>query len=204
MARVPVHGQPDPDFWGPEPLQTEQEEDLQRPHGSGVRLSGGLLPRHEVIMSACEICSWCDCRRLSCRACTCKQPADTISLYLLLDLSPFLPVMWCLETRTESWTSGTGRPPNFTTGSRLTTRCASAPCGIHTRPPRSSPAAGTDRSNSGTRPVAWRVGEGLRRCGNGVWPELVVPKVKKAKSPGGLVSSPAVRGCLWFWGGSSK
>lgn len=154
MAGVPVHGQPDPDFWGPEPLQTEQEEDLQRPHGSRVRLSGGLLPRHEVIMSACEICSWCDCRRLSCRACTCKQPPDTISLYLPLDLSPFLPVMWCLETRTESWTSGTGRPPNFTTGSRLTTRCASAPCGIHTRPPRSSPAAGTDRSNSGTRPVA--------------------------------------------------
>ena len=33
------------------------------------------------------------------------------------------------------------------------TRCASAPCGIHMKPPRSSPAAGTDKSNSGTRSV---------------------------------------------------
>lgn len=48
MAGLPVHGQPDPDLWRPEPLQTEQEEDLQRSHGGGLRLPGGLLPRHEV------------------------------------------------------------------------------------------------------------------------------------------------------------
>lgn len=154
MAGVPVYGQPDPDFWGPEPLQTEQEENLQRSHGSRVRLSGGFLPRHEVINTVRKICSWCYYKRLSCWVCTCKQPPDTIRVYLPLNIPFFLPAMWCLETQTESWTSGTGRPPNFTTGSRLMTRCASAPCGIHTRPPRSSPAAGTDRSNSGTRPVA--------------------------------------------------
>lgn len=55
MAGVPVDGQPDPDLRGPEPLQAEQEENLQRSHGSGVRLPGGLLPRHEVIIAAWRI-----------------------------------------------------------------------------------------------------------------------------------------------------
>ena len=52
MAGVPVHGQPDPDLWRPEPLPPEQEEDLQGPHGGRLRLPGGLLPRHEVRLTA--------------------------------------------------------------------------------------------------------------------------------------------------------
>lgn len=48
VVGLPVHGQPDPDLWGPEPLQTKQEEDLQRSHGGGLRLPGGLFTGHEV------------------------------------------------------------------------------------------------------------------------------------------------------------
>lgn len=48
MAGLPVHGQSDPDIWSPEPFPSEQEEDLQGPHGGWLRLPGGLLPRHEV------------------------------------------------------------------------------------------------------------------------------------------------------------
>lgn len=48
MASMPVYGQPDTDLWSPKPLQTEQEESLQRPHGGWLCLPSGLLPRHEV------------------------------------------------------------------------------------------------------------------------------------------------------------
>lgn len=48
MAGMPVHGQPDSDLWSPKPLQTEQEEGLQGPHGGWLCLPSGLLPRHEV------------------------------------------------------------------------------------------------------------------------------------------------------------
>lgn len=48
-------------------------------------------------------------------------------------------------------TFGIGKPQSCTTESKPMTKCASAPCGTRTRPPRSSPAAGTDRSNSGTK-----------------------------------------------------
>lgn len=48
MASVPVYGQPDSDLWSPEPLQTEQEESFQRPHGGWLCLPSGLLPRYEV------------------------------------------------------------------------------------------------------------------------------------------------------------
>lgn len=51
MASVPVYGQPDSDLWSPKPLQTEQEENLQRSHGSRLCLPSGLLPRHEVNLS---------------------------------------------------------------------------------------------------------------------------------------------------------
>lgn len=43
-----VDGQPDSDLRSPKPLQTEQEEGLQGPHGSWLRMPSGLLPRHEV------------------------------------------------------------------------------------------------------------------------------------------------------------
>lgn len=59
--------------------------------------------------------------------------------------------MWCLAMQMGSWTSGTGRPPSFTTELKHMTKCVSVLSGIHTRPPRSSPAAGMDRSNYGTK-----------------------------------------------------
>lgn len=60
-------------------------------------------------------------------------------------------VTWCLAMQTGSWTSGTGRPPSCTTELKHMTKCASALSGTHTRPLRSSPAAGTDRSSCGTK-----------------------------------------------------
>lgn len=43
-----VHGQSDPDLRSAEQIPAQQEEDLQGSHGGGIRLSGGLLPGHEV------------------------------------------------------------------------------------------------------------------------------------------------------------
>lgn len=86
---MPVYGQPDPDFWGPESLQTEQEEDLQRSHGSRVRLSGGLLPRHEVIITARKICSWCYYRRLSPAECARVNNHQTLLAFIYLSIFPF-------------------------------------------------------------------------------------------------------------------
>lgn len=48
VAGLSVHGQSDPDLWSSEPVPSQQEEDLQGSHGGGIRLSGGLLPGHEV------------------------------------------------------------------------------------------------------------------------------------------------------------
>lgn len=61
--------------------------------------------------------------------------------------------MWCQVTQMESSISGTGRPPSSTTGSKLTTRCALALCGTLMKPPKSSRAVGTGRSNSGIRSI---------------------------------------------------
>lgn len=54
--------------------------------------------------------------------------------------------------------SGTGRPPSCTTELKHMTKCASVLSGIHMRPPRSSPVAGMDRLNSGTK-IKTTVGE---------------------------------------------
>lgn len=70
----------------------------------------------------------------------------SLPLYFL-----YKSVTWCQEMQMESWTFGTGRPPSSTTESRLTTKSASAPCGIHTKPPRLSPVAGTGKSSFGTK-----------------------------------------------------
>lgn len=51
MASVPVYGQPDSNLWSPKPLQTEQEESLQRSHGGRLCLPSGLLPWHEVSLT---------------------------------------------------------------------------------------------------------------------------------------------------------
>lgn len=67
------------------------------------------------------------------------------------------PAMWCQEMQMESSTFGIGRPPSCTTGSKLTIRCASAPCGIHMKRPRSSLAVGMGRSNCGIRSVCGRL-----------------------------------------------
>lgn len=48
VAGLPVHGQQGHRLQRPQPLQDEQEEDLQRTHGRGLRLRDRLLPRHEV------------------------------------------------------------------------------------------------------------------------------------------------------------
>lgn len=48
MVGMSVHGQPDSHIWSPEPLQAEQKEGLQGPHGGWLRLPSGFLPRHEV------------------------------------------------------------------------------------------------------------------------------------------------------------
>lgn len=182
---MPVYGQPDPDFWGPESLQTEQEEDLQRSHGSRVRLSGGLLPRHEVIITARKICSWCYYRRLS--PAECEQPPDIISVYLPLNISFFCQLcgVWRCRWKAEhlgledhqtlpqdqgSWQGVHQRPLASTRDLQ----------GHHLRLGRTDKTLGLDLSPEG---------KGLRRCGDGAWPELVVSKVQNPKSHGAGIQS---------------